>query len=57
MAAVHLDHAALQQTYQLEQYMKCSLIIKFTEFPTPNPVFLQYIEKILIGTEKDTKCF
>lgn len=57
MRAVHLDHAALQQTYQLEQNMKCNLIIKCTEFPTPNPVFLQYIEKILIGTEKDIKCF
>lgn len=44
-------------TYQLQQYMKCSLIIKCTEFPSPNPVFLQYIEKILIGTEKDIKCF
>lgn len=51
MTTVHLDHAALQQTYQREQYMQCNLI------PTPTPIFLQYIEKILIGTEKDTKCF
>lgn len=55
MTAVHLDHAALQHTYQLEQYMKWNLIIECTAFPTPNPIFLQYTEKI--GTEEDTRWF